>query len=428
MPDTSRLGPEGQKILADMRAALGSDDAALLRGLLSRYPALTAMLDEPIGPADAPPIIYVKSTALLDVLLEAGADINARSTWWAGGFGVLDWAPLDVAAYAIERGARVTIHAAARLGLIDRLEAFVAQDAALVHARGGDGQTPLHMASSVEAADVLLDAGAALDAKDVDHESTPAQYMVGERQVVARHLVAKGCHTDLLMAAALGDLDLTRLHLDADPRSIRMRVDSHWFPMVNPKAGGTIYNWTLGWYASAHEVARKFGREEILSLLYERTPPTLRVIEACCIEDEAAVRRFRADTPDLAGTLADAERRRLPDAARNNRTTAVRLMLECGLPVSTGGQHNGTSLHWAAFHGNASMIQEILRFKPDLEATDNEFNATPLGWAIHGSEHGWYAQTGDYAKTVELLLQAGAKRPAAAAGSAAVREVLAAQA
>ena len=68
--------------------------------------------------------------------------------------------------------------------------------------------------------------------------------------------------------------------------------------------------------------------------------------------------------------------------------------------------------------------QAVLRFGPSLEATDADFSGTPLGWAIHGSEHGWYSRSGDYAATVALLLQAGAKRPADVRGSAAVRAVL----
>ena len=69
-----------------------------------------------------------------------------------------------------------------------------------------------------------------------------------------------------------------------------MRVNGDWFPMANPKAGGTIYNWTLDFHASAHEVAKRFGHAEVLQLLFERTPPVARVVEACWIEDEAAVR------------------------------------------------------------------------------------------------------------------------------------------
>jgi len=424
MADAASFGPEVQKILAEAHDAFGSDDAARLRGVLSRYPVLKEMLNAPVGPFDAPVIIHVKSRGMLDALLDAGADINARSQWWAGGFGVLDWAPPDIASYAIERGATVTVHAAARLGLIDRLTDFLSRDASLAHARGGDGQTPLHMAATVEAADLLIEAGADINARDVDHESTPAQYMVAERQPVARHLVAKGSSTDILMAAALGDLARARQHLDADATCIRTRVDDRWFPKVNPQAGGTIYNWTLGFYASAHDVANRFGHAELLQLLFDRTPPASRVVEACWIEDEDLVRRYRDDVPDVAGNLSAEEQKLLAHAARNNRTAAVRLMLESGLSVGVGGQHRGTALHWAGFHGNADMIREILKFNPDLEATDNDFNSTPLGWAIHGSEHGWHARTGDYPQAVALLLQAGAKRPAAIAGTAAVRAVL----
>jgi hypothetical protein len=411
-------------VLLQAKDAFHRDDADGVRDVLSRHPELKALINEPIDHFDSPLIIHVKSRGMLDALLEAGADIDARSRWWAGGFGLLDWAPPDVSRYAVERGATVTMHAAARLGLIDRLKTFIAQDTSLVHARGGDGQTPLHFASTIEIADLLIAAGADLNARDVDHESTPAQYMVGERQPVARRLVAKGCHTDLLMAAALGDLTITRQHLDADTGCVCTRVDDTWFPKANPKAGGTIYNWTLGFHASAHEVAKNFGHADVLQLLFDRTPPASRVVEACWIEDEAASRRFRADVSDVAGALSDEERKLLAHAARNNRTSAVRLMLESGLSVGVGGQHRGTALHWAAFHGNADMIREILKFAPDLDATNNDFNSTPIGWAIHGSEHGWYARSGDYPQAVELLLQAGAKRPETIGGNAAVREVL----
>jgi ankyrin repeat protein len=148
------------------------------------------------------------------------------------------------------------------------------------------------------------------------------------------------------------------------------------------------------------------------------------VVEACWIEDEAAARRFRADVPEVAGTLSAEERKLLAHAARNNRTVAVRLLLESGLPVGVGGQHRGTPLHWAAYHGNADMIRAILKFNPDLDDTGNDFNGTPIEWAVHGSEHGWYARSGDYPQAIELLLQAGAKRPETIGGTPAVRAVL----
>lgn len=411
-----------QQTLKQVIDAVAADDVVRLRALLAA-PAVNGVIDEPLAPFDSPAIIHVRSREALDALLEAGADINARSRWWAGGFGLLDWVSPDLAVYAIERGARVGPHAAARLALTDTLAELLARDPTVVHARGGDGQTPLHTAASIAVADLLLDAGADIDARDVDHESTPAQYMVAERQEIAGHLVARGAHTDLLLAAALGDVERLRRHLDADPGCIRTRVDGNWFPMANAKAGGTIYNWTLGFHASAHEVANRFERVTTLELLFERTPPTLRVVEAAWIGDDASVRRFRAALPSAAA-FENRERILVAHAARNNRTSSVRLMLECGLPVDARGQHEATPLHWAAFHGNVDMVRHILQFDPPLEALDADFGGTPLGWAIHGSEHGWYRASGDYGMTVQLLLEAGAKRPPEIRGSAAVREVL----
>jgi ankyrin repeat protein len=280
------------------------------------------------------------------------------------------------------------------------------------------------MASNVAAADLLLAAGADFDARDVDHESTPAQYMVRDRHAVAQHLVARGCRTDLLMTAALGDFERTRQHLDADAGCIETRVNDRWFPMANPHAGGTIYNWTLDSHASAHQVAKRFGHSEVLQLLFERTAPVARVAEACLIEDDDAVRTFRAAVPSLPDSLSADQRQLVAHAARNNQTRAVALMLECGWPVDARGQHHATLLHWAGFHGNVEMAREILRFDPPLEATDADFKGTPLGWTIYGSQNGWYASTGRHADTIALLLRAGATRPREIGGSPAVREAL----
>src|SRR5579884_3432197 len=365
--------------LEELKQAFRSDQAAVVEQILKRHPELKARINEPIGPFDCPAIVNARSPEMLDVLLAAGADLNAKSSWWAGGFGLLHWASPGLAAYAIRRGALVDIHAAARLGMLDRVKEWIASDPKLVNARGGDGQTPLHFASTIDIAAYLLDQGADIDARDVDHESTPAQYMIDDRQDVARYLIQRGCKTDILMAAALGDIDLVRRHLDADPTSIRMRVSEEFFPMVSLKSGGTIYQWKLGWYLSPHRVARR---------------------------------------------LSAGDQRQVAHAARNNETAVVRAMLKAGLPVDARSQHNATVLHWAAFHGNCEMVNAILPFGPPLEATDNDFNGTPLGWAIYGSENGWSSQTGDYAGTVEVLIRAGARLPEQLGGTDAVREVL----
>ena len=411
--------------LDQIKKAFHSDDAAAVRALLEQNPDIKARINDKVGPFNSPAIVSARSREMLDVLLDAGADINAKSDWWAGGFGILHSASPEVSAYAIERGAVVDAHAAARLGMLEKLREIVEHDPKSVHSRGGDGQTPLHFASTVEIADFLLEYGADIDARDLDHESTPAQWMLGERQEIARRLIARGCKTDILMAAALGELELVHRHLDSDEDSVRMTVSDEYFPMIDSgKNGGTIYQWTLGWYVSPHQAARKFGHDAVLALLIVCSPASVKLIDACWIGDEDAARAVLSNNPWVPVELTDAERRQAAHAARNNETTAVRLLLESGFPVDGRSQHLGTPLHWAAFHGNAEMTEIILAHNPPLEIKDRDFNSTPLGWATHGSEHGWFRETGDYARTVEMLINGGANPPESIGGSPAVQETL----
>src|SRR5262245_742249 len=127
-------------VIEEAKKAFHRDDAKAIRGLLDRNPELKQFVNQPVGSFGSPAISSVRSREMLDVLLDAGADIDAKSNWWAGGFGLLHQAAPELAMYAIQRGARVDVHAAARLGLFEKLRELVAADPALVHARGGDGQ------------------------------------------------------------------------------------------------------------------------------------------------------------------------------------------------------------------------------------------------------------------------------------------------
>jgi ankyrin repeat protein len=400
------------------------DEPGLVQKILEKHPQLKTKINEPLGPFDSPAITMVRSKEMLDVLLEAGADINAWSRWWAGGFGLLDNASPELAEYAIEKGAVITIHAAARLGKFDKLKALIQSDRNLVNARGGDGQTPLHFASTVEIAKYLLEHGAEIDALDVDHVSTPAQYMIADRQEIVRFLIERGCTSDIFMAAALGDLELARQHLDASPDCVRMRVNEDFFPMCSHKNGGTIYQWTLGWNVTPHQVAKKFGHKEVLELLIERSPAEVKIINCCWMGDEEKLNQLLVQNPNWKEKLTEKELRNTADAARNNNLSAVQCMLKAGLPVDSRGQHGGTPLHWAAWHGNIEMTKEILKHNPPLEVLDRDFKAPPVGWVQHGSENGWHREKGKYGAVTEALIAAGAKLPEKLNGTEEVRKVL----
>ena len=227
-----------------LKSAISANDAAAVANVLQQYPDLArdlnrALPDFEFGATPLLGAVYRNNREMVEVLLDAGADINARSDWWAGSFGVLDHdGPLS--GFLIERGATIDAHAAARLGRLDELKRLISANPGVVHARGGDGQTPLHFARTIPIAEFLLEHGADIDARDVDHESTPAQWRIRDRQEVVRYLVGRGCRTDILMACALGDAALVKKHLDADPSAIRVSVSEQYFPKQNPRSGGSI--------------------------------------------------------------------------------------------------------------------------------------------------------------------------------------------
>src|SRR2546421_209802 len=110
------------------KEAFEANDAESLGLLLNKYPQLKEVVNQPIGPFDSPAIIRVRSAAMLDVLLEAGAEINARSRGGGGGFGGLDGIKPELATDAISRGATVTGHAAAALGDLELVKKHLRDD------------------------------------------------------------------------------------------------------------------------------------------------------------------------------------------------------------------------------------------------------------------------------------------------------------
>src|SRR5215472_16507005 len=107
-----------------------------------------------------------------------------------------------------QQNADQAVHEAARAGLTDKLAEMLAIDPSLIDAKGMDARTPLHCAGTMAVAALLLDHGARIDARDEDHDSTPAQWRIGESLDVARFLLERGAKADIFLAVALGDLAL----------------------------------------------------------------------------------------------------------------------------------------------------------------------------------------------------------------------------
>ena len=86
-------------------------------------------------------------------------------------------------------------------------------------------------------------------------------------------------------------------------------------------------------------------------------------------------------------------------------------MLAAGWPLDVRGDSGGTPLHFAAWLGNTEMVRELLQRGAPVDVRGDQYDMTPLGWALHGSRNSWRKDAGDYGGVVTLLLDAGAQAP-----------------
>jgi ankyrin repeat protein len=414
-------------------AAFRRGDRDAVRRIFQQQPALLKMIDAPLFSFNAPAIVHcANDLAMVDMLLELGADPNRRSDWWAGPFHALHVATGDAAARLLAAGAIPDACAAAHLDRVDLLSRMIAEDPTRVHERGGDGQTPLHFAQSRAVVDLLLAHGADLDARDVDHRSTPAEWMLDRRRgqgryELARYLVECAASADIFLAAALGLTDRVRTMIDADPSLLHLRTGRGRYGEQPPSAQH-IYLWTIGDSRSPLDVAAQFEQRETLELLLAYASPVQRFMLACRHGDDAAARAVLRDDPGMMSRLTADDRRAISDAAWNGEAAPVALMLDLGFDPRTIGHDSGTALHCAAWEGSPDTVAALLRHPDAAELVsikDAHYGATPLGWCCHGSRFGNTSH--DHAGVARLLLEAGARTgPDTSEASEEVEQVIAA--
>ncbi|MEO8275799.1 MAG: hypothetical protein ABI639_06235 [Thermoanaerobaculia bacterium] len=389
------------------RDAVAALDGTRLARLLA-LPHVRAHIDDPLFDfGQRATHIAAQDRSVLALLLDAGADKNAKSDWKNGPYTVLDRADEPTARYLLARGATLTPNVAARLGWMEELRAMLTADPSLVHARGGDGQQPLHEAKTVAIADLLLDRGAEIDARCIDHHSTPAQYALVDRPEVARHLLARGATPDIFMAARLGDLALAERLLDADPSAIAARVNAPGYAPVPPF---NIYCWSLGFGVSPHAVAARYAHTEVFALLNSRSTPRVLLRTAILANDVPRAKALVEADPSLLTSMSREDHGQLAAAIFHGMEDAAHLMLDLGFDPTAPGIDGGSSLHAACWVGNVKLVERILERVGKgrlLDAPDPTHQSPPLGWAAYGSVQR-RAAGGDYPAVAERLVAAGA--------------------
>ena len=74
---------------------------------------------------------------------------------------------------------------------------------------------------------------------------------------------------------------------------------------------------------------------------------------------------------------------RLIGAAEKGDVDEVRALLcDHAEFINQKDSTGATALHYAAFGGHRSVVQELVRHGADVNVRDNTFGATPTGWAI----------------------------------------------
>lgn len=159
---------------------------------------------------------------------------------------------------------------------------------------------------------------------------------------------------------------------------------------------------------SPHDVASKFGHEDVRDLFLARSPARIRFINALANADEGAVNAILAENPTLLPSLTRREHSRLALAIFDGRFGAADLMLRLGFDPSVPGVDGGTALHAACWVGNVRMVERVLeRGVVQVDAKDPTHQSPPLGWAAFGSVHR-RAPGADYPAVVDRLVAAGA--------------------
>eukprot|EP01133_Synstelium_polycarpum_P015521 gene15521-18435_t len=310
---------------------------------------------------------------IVDALLQAGADLEARTTTMTTTFGMAaGMGAIDLCRVLKERGANVDVV-------------------------NDEGDTPL--LSAINTRDLAVvkyltdEAGARIDYVAEHSDETPLQRAgFHESRAVLAHIIACGgrdrdeTNTALHFAVSRNDIKATRMLLAADPKTIN----------YNDVLGTTpIF---LAVQASAWELMRVLlaagARVDVRSKEDEDTLIHVAAFEA----SPEAIDELVAAGCDITWTNSVQETA-LHVASRGKNIAMIRhLVKKHNLPINTLNSAGETPLAIAVQNRRFNVAKELLELGADPNIPDNLFN-----FPIHSA-----ASTG-LPKTIQLLVDNGAR-------------------
>ena len=377
--------------------AVNDKDAAQVKSVLADNPELVEHIDAPWFAFDAPAIVFAASSVnrpLVEVLLDAGANIDVKSTWWAGGTSALQHTAgsmladnMELAEYLIERGATIDAHAAAGLDMFETLEALLREDPDVANAPGCDGMSPLHFAATPRIAELLLAHGADINLRDRDHYGTAAQWTMRQRPEVCRYLLDQGAEADVVLYCVMGDVERAKAEFQKNPELLNLRINmkaSEGYVIPSPNAskanedqtqdvpGGHVYVYQVGPTMPLLEIVLQSKQPAIVDLLIDSG--------------------YEINLRDWYVLVGQGPKR---------FDTLVKGFLAKGLDINAPQKHRRgmwTPLHWLAQRGLTNGIACLLANGADPNVTDDK-GQTPLHFI---------AQKGVGKNQAKLLIEHGA--------------------
>lgn len=393
--------------------AVNNGDADKVKSLLANNSELNDYIDAPWFSFDAPAIVHAAGTGdrqLIDVLLDAGTNIDVKSSWWAGGTSALMHATGSmlrydkaIAEHLIERGARLDAHAASGLDMLDTLKTLINEDPEVVHTLGSDGMSPLHFSATPRIAELLLQHGADINLRDRDHNGTPVQWTMSRRPEVCKYLLEQGADADVVLYCAMGNVEKAKMVFQKNPELLTLRInvkapEGYIIPAANSSKvnteqenevpGGHVYAYQVGPTMPLLEMALMYKQPEIVDLLidlgYEiNLRDWYMLVGQGPKRFDTLLKGFIAKGRDIN---AHQTHRRgmwtpLHWVAQRGLTPGVACLLENGAKPNVTDDKGQTPLHFIAQKGvGKNQVELLIEHGADINARDDA-GLTPLDYA-----------------------------------------------
>ncbi len=357
------------------------------------------------GPCDTEALGYVclgklggdeaARVACAELLLKHGADANA--TWFESEY---------------KEGIRLPIlYAATGRSDYPRL----AECLLTAGAKPNDGESIYHAAEKhhVKCLEALERAGADFSARDPKWNNTALYFLLGWSPYAGSAKQARAGIIWLLDHGA--DPNVPSYERAEVPLHLAIQVGWDIGMITHLLDRGTNPNARRAEGKSELAFAVRAGRDDVVAFLRARgaaddATAEDRFLGACAAGNADAAARLLREHPAWREQLAEEVAALAHRSAQHGRLATIEVLAKLELPIDRPVATGDGPLHMAAWHGQAAVVRRLIALGADLSRVEKQYQATPLGWCLHGSLN-CRAPSGDYPAAAEALLAAGAKLP-----------------